>query len=78
MGTERPIRFLKPNEQIIIAPSKGNIGTLIEQELDGDNLVLTYQLIIIPQLELTKDDEEPEQNQEAQIQSAGAYLELEL
>ena len=55
--TGRATRFLKPNEKIIVAPSKGTIGTLIEQELDGDKIVLTYQLIIMPQLEKIKDED---------------------
>ena len=61
IGTGRGIRFLKPGEKLIVAPSKGDIGTLIEQEPDGDKIVLTFQLIIIPQLDLTKDEEKRKQ-----------------
>lgn len=72
--TGRATRFLKPGESIIIAPTRGNIGTLIEQELDGDNIVLTYQLIILPHLEKTKSEET---KIEDSLTAARAYAELE-
>ena len=62
IATGRGTRILKNREKLIVAPQRGNIGTLIEQEFDGDSIFLTYQLIIMPQLELTKEDNDPEQD----------------
>lgn len=60
-STGRKTIFLEPDEKIIVAPTEGRIGTFIDQEMIDGQLTLTFQLIILPQIEREQAKEKPTQ-----------------